>query len=371
VRTGQAASGSAPIDAARNEGGGAPGDERSRSFVTPSRPFDAVLLISFGGPLGPADVRPFLKNVLRGRRIPPDRVEAVAHHYELFGGVSPLTELTFRQAEGLEQRLRERGLSLPVRVGMRNWRPMLRQVLGELGSEGVRRVIGFPTAAHRSYSSCGQYKQNVLQAREALRGAGAPDVQVTYVGDWHDHPQFIAAAAERVAQARTGLPEGLRERARLVFTAHSIPLDSAASHPYVDQLRTSSRLVAERVGATDWTLVFQSRSGRPEDPWLEPDVNDYLRMERAKGLEAAILCPIGFICDHIEVLYDLDVEASATAREIGLTVTRAQSVNDHPLFLDAMADVVIETSRRYQRGIPLPLVSATHPNAQELPPPVE
>jgi protoporphyrin/coproporphyrin ferrochelatase len=339
--------------------------------VTSSRPFDAVLVISFGGPLGPADIRPFLKNVLRGRRIPPDRIETVAHHYELFGGVSPLTDLTFRQAHGLEARLRDRGVLLPVRVGMRNWRPMLRQVLGELGGEGVRRVIGFPTAAHRSYSSCGQYKQNVLQAREALRAAGAPDVTVTYVGDWHDHPQFIAAAADRVERARQSLPAALAERARLVFTAHSIPVDAAASHPYVDQLRTSSRLVAERAGASDWTLVFQSRSGRPEDPWLEPDVNDYLRAERAKGLEAAVLCPIGFICDHIEVLYDLDVEAAATAREIGLPVTRAESVNDHPLFLDAMADVVLETYRRYERGIPLPLVSATQPNAQELPPPSE
>jgi protoporphyrin/coproporphyrin ferrochelatase len=339
--------------------------------VKPSRPFDAVLLISFGGPLGPGDIRPFLKNVLRGRNVPTDRIEVVAHHYELFEGVSPITELTFRQARGLEARLRDRGVSLPVRVGMRNWRPMLQDTLRELGAQGVRRVIGFPTAAHRSYSSCGQYRQNVLQAREALRASGEPDVQVTYVGDWHDHPGFIAAAADRVEHARLALPEALRESARLVFTAHSLPLDAAASHPYIDQLRVSARLVAQRVGAADWTLVYQSRSGRPEDPWLEPDVNDYLRGEKGKGLEAAILCPIGFICDHIEVLYDLDVEAAATAREIGLTMTRAESVNDHPLFLDAMADVVLETYRRYEQGIPLPVVSATYLNAQELPPPVE
>jgi protoporphyrin/coproporphyrin ferrochelatase len=349
----------------------APPPRKDFRLVTPSRPFDAVLLISFGGPLGPADIRPFLKNVLRGRRVPPDRVETVAHHYELFGGVSPLTDLTFRQAHGLEDRLRDLGVPLPVRVGMRNWRPTLRQVLGELGAEGVRRVIGFPTAAHRSYSSCGQYKQNVLQAREALRAEGAPDVQVTYVGDWHDHPHFIAAAADRVAQAREALPPAVQDGARLVFTAHSLPVDAAANHPYVEQLRASARLVARRVDAPDWTLVYQSRSGRPDDPWLEPDINDYLRAERAKGLAAAILCPIGFICDHIEVLYDLDVEAAATAREIGLPLTRAQSVNDHPLFLDAMADVVMETYRRYERGIPLPLVSGTQPNAQELPPPVE
>jgi len=334
-----------------------------------TRPFDAVLLVSFGGPEGPADIRPFLQNVLRGRRIPPARIEEVAHHYELFGGISPLIEFTRRQAIGLEERLRAAGFDVPVFIGMRNWHPFIVDTLREMGHQGVRRALAVPTAAHRTYSSCGQYKQNVLQAREELRVERAPDVQVTYVGDWFDHPGFIAANAEHVREAFDRLPAPLRSKARLVFTAHSIPLSAAETSPYEAQLRESARLVAGAVGIDDWALVFQSRSGRPEDPWLEPDVNDYLRIERARGLQAAVLCPIGFICDHVEVLYDLDIEARQTANEIGLALVRAESVNDDPHFVDALADVVRATWARYARGIPLPLVSAHAPNALELPPP--
>jgi len=332
------------------------------------RPFDAVLVISFGGPLGPADIRPFLRNVLRGRRVPPDRVEAVVHHYELFGGVSPITDLTFRQARGLEDRLAERGLPLPVHVGMRNWHPFLDETLRALGAAGHRRVIGFPTAAHRCYSSCGQYKQNVQQAREVLHAEGAADIEVTYVGDWFDHPRYVEAVAARVAEAAATLPPDARAGARLVFTAHSIPTLTDEWRRYEEQLRTSARLAADRLGWDDWTLVYQSRSGRPEDPWLEPDINDYLRSAHAEGLRTAVVCPIGFISDHIEVLFDLDVEAAQTAAGLGLTLVRAASVNDHPLFLDAMADIVETTWRRYAGGRPLALVNAVHPNAREAPP---
>jgi ferrochelatase len=332
------------------------------------RPFDAVLVISFGGPLGPADIRPFLRNVLRGRHVPADRVEAVVHHYELFEGVSPITDLTFRQARGLEARLAGRGLPLPVHVGMRNWHPFLDDTLRALGAAGCRRVIGFPTAAHRCYSSCGQYKQNVLQAREALRAEGAPDIEVTYVGDWFDHPRYVAALAARVTEAAASLPPAARDRARLVFTAHSIPLRGDESQRYDAQLRTSARLAASELGWNDWTLVYQSRSGRPDDPWLEPDINDYLREARASGLDAVIVCPVGFISDHIEVLFDLDIEAAQTARDLGLTMVRAASVNDHPLFIEAMTDIVEATWTRYATGRPLPLVDAGHPNAREQPP---
>lgn len=335
----------------------------------PTRPFDAVLLVSFGGPERPADIRPFLQNVLRGRRIPPARLEEVAHHYELFGGVSPLTEFTRRQAAGLEARLRARGLEVPVHIGMRNWHPFLVDTLREMGRRGIRRALAFPTAAHRTYSSCGQYKQNVLQAREELKAEGAPDVSVAYVGDWFTHPGFIAANADHVREAFARLPAGRRAAARLVFTAHSIPHAAASVSPYEAQIRESARLVAESVGVADWALVFQSRSGRPEDPWLEPDVNDYLREARARGLEAVVLCPIGFICDHVEVLYDLDVEARQTADAIGLTLERAESVNDDAHFVDMMADVVAQTMARYEGGRPLTIVSAAAPNATELPPP--
>jgi ferrochelatase len=318
--------------------------------------FDAVLLISFGGPQGPDDIRPFLANVLRGRRIPPERVEEVAHHYELFGGVSPLTEYTNRQADGLRQRLADGGTPLPVYVGMRNWKPYLADTLAEMSRAGVKRAIGFILAAQSSYSSCEQYRENVLDAREALRQQGLADVEITYVGGWHTHEDFIETNAEHVRAARRRLPADLQDRARVIFTAHSIPVEMASRSKYAEQLLDSARAVARRADVSDWVLVYQSRSGRPQDPWLEPDICDYLRASRDEGLEAAVLCPIGFLCDHVEVLYDLDREAAQVARAIGLTLTRAESVNDNPRFIDMMTDVVRRTMQRYATGRPLPLL---------------
>jgi protoporphyrin/coproporphyrin ferrochelatase len=319
--------------------------------------FDSVLLISFGGPNGPDDVRPFLANVLRGRRVSLERVEEVAHHYELFGGVSPITELTNRQAEGLRQRLAGTRHPLPVYVGMRNWHPLLADTLVRMYDEGMRHAVGFIAAAHHSYSSCQQYRENVAAARLALREARGGDIQVTYVGSWFDHPKFIEANAERVRTAANRLPQDARAAARLVFTAHSVPTRMAESCRYEAQLKASARLVAEKAGFADWALVYQSRSGRPDDPWLEPDVCDYLTAERANGLSAAVLSPIGFVCDHIEVLYDLDREAAGVCREIGLPLARAETVNDDPRFLDMMADVVTQTIDRYRTARPLPLIT--------------
>lgn len=316
-------------------------------------PFDAVLLVAFGGPQGPDDVRPFLANVLRGRRVPPERVEEVAHHYGIFGGVSPLTDLTMRQAGALERRLRDRGLALPVHVGMRNWHPFLDDVLADLSGRGVRRAIGLLAAAQRSYSGCAQYKENVRDARATLRARGLADVEVVYVNDWHEHPGFIAANADHVREAIARLPGDLQDPARLVFTAHSIPVSMAARYPYERNLEASARLVAHAVGRQDWALVYQSRSGRPDDPWLEPDVVAYLRAEHAKGLRAAVLCPIGFLCDHIEVLYDLDVEAAGACRQLGLPMTRASAVNVHPRFIDALADAAFDVWERYRGGRPV------------------
>ncbi|MEQ1575820.1 MAG: ferrochelatase [Vicinamibacterales bacterium] len=318
--------------------------------------FDSVLIISFGGPQGLADVRPFLANVLRGRRVSPERVEEVVHHYEMFGGVSPITELTRRQAEGLRVRLAEAGHPLPVYVGMRNWHPFLADTLLEMYDAGARRAIGFIAASHHSYSSCQQYRENVDAARGELRAARGGDLPVTYVQSWFDHPGFIDAAADHVADAIRTLPADLRQAARIVFTAHSIPLRMAEASQYRAQLETSARAVALQAGL-DWALAYQSRSGRPGDPWLEPDVRDYLRRERTAGLAAAVLCPIGFVCDHIEVLHDLDHEAGQVCRDIGLPMARAAAVNDDPRFLDMMADVVLKTIERYA-GRPLPIVSA-------------
>jgi ferrochelatase len=311
--------------------------------------FDSVLLISFGGPQGPDDIRPFLANVLRGRRVLPERVDEVAGHYELFGGVSPITALTRRQATGLSDRLAAAGHPLPVYVGMRNWHPFLADTLHQMYADGKRQAIGFIAAAQHSYSSCQQYRDNVLSARAELRSRDGGDIDVTYVGSWFDHPLFIAANAQHVREALARLPDAVRGRARLICTAHSIPASMAARSRYREQLLASAQQVAAASGMTDWALVFQSRSGRPEDPWLEPDICDYLRQEHA-GLAAAVICPIGFVCDHVEVLYDLDREAAGVCRTLGLPMERAEAVNDDPLFLDMMADVVLRTIERYRAG---------------------
>lgn len=319
--------------------------------------FDAVLIVSFGGPQGMDDIRPFLANVLRGRRIPPERVEEVAVHYEHFGGVSPLTTLTLRQADGLRPRLAAAGLPLPVYVGMRNWHPYIADTLREMSDAGVVHAIAFIAAAQHSYSSCQQYKENIDEARAALRAAGRPDVEITYVESWFDHDLFVETNATHVQEAIAKLPETLRGHARLVFTAHSIPTPMAKASRYEQQLFEGARKVAERVGARDWALVYQSRSGRPQDPWLEPDICDYLRAEGDAGLRAVVLCPIGFICDHIEVLWDLDHDAANVCRELGITMVRAESANDDPRFIDMMADVVLKTARRYEHARPLPIAA--------------
>ena len=235
-----------------------------------------------------------------------------------------------------------------------------------MAQDGVRRAIGVLAAAHRSYSSCTQYKQNVLQAREAVAGRRARPVDVTYVGDWHLHDGFLTAVADQVVVARDTLPPDRAGQARLVFTAHSVPtLDGGRRDPTGCSCGTRPRKWHGGWASTDWDLVFQSRSGRPEDPWLEPDVNDYLRDEHAKGgLQAVILSPIGFVCDHIEVLYDLDHEARETCDALGLPMARASAVNAHPAFVGALADMVVRTWETYKRGRPLTLVHPEHPECE-------
>jgi len=326
-------------------------------------PFDAVLLIAFGGPQHRDHIRPFLANVLRGRRVSAERVEEVVHHYEIFDGISPITELTLAQAERLRLALQKRDMPLPVYVGMRNWDPYLRDTLTQMSRDGVRRAIGVIAAAHRSYSGCTQYRENVADARAELKAAGVPDVTVTYINDWHVSPGFIDANADHVLTALESLPSDVRQQAELVFTAHSIPAAMAARYPYERQLEEScvgvAAAVAARVsggGSPRWTLVYQSRSGRPEDPWLGPDICDYLRGAAVSGTRGVVLCPIGFVCDHVEVLYDLDVEAASVARELGLRISRASAANAHPAFINALAERVVECVDRYRGGRPLPIV---------------
>jgi ferrochelatase len=253
---------------------------------------------------------------------------------------------------------------------MRNWHPFLADTLKTMSHAGVRRAIGFIAAPHRSYSSCWQYRLNVDEARRELTPSGLPDIELVYVGDWHTHDGFVSANAERIRRAVASLPAEVSSTARLIFTAHSIPLPMAEAYPYRQQLEESARLIAERLGRSDWTVVYQSRSGRPADPWLGPDIGDYLREVRAEGLTAAVISPIGFLCDHVEVLYDLDHEAAAIAAGIGLHLVRAATVNDHPAFLDLMADEVRKTWQRYASGRPLPLVSHDPGGRVEPAPPV-
>jgi ferrochelatase len=318
-------------------------------------PFDAVLFVAFGGPQGPADVRPFLDNVLRGRRVSPERIEEVVHHYDRFGGVSPLTELTMKQAAALEAALQARRIALPVHVGMRNWHPYLADTMERMADAGVRRAIGVLAAAQRSYSGCLQYKENVRDARAAVARGGRRPIDVVYVADWHEHPGFIGANADHIRRAAAQLPQPVRDGAMLIFTAHSIPAPMAARYPYEANLLASAKRIALAAGRADWRLVYQSRSGRPQDPWLEPDICEFLR---DASIKSAILCPVGFLCDHVEVLYDLDIEAAAVCRERGIQMVRAGAVNVNPLFIDALADAVVETYQRYERSTPLALVPA-------------
>lgn len=320
-------------------------------------PFDAVLIIAFGGPNGPDDVRPFLEHVVHGKRVPPARLDEIARHYALFGGISPLTEITQRQADQLRCRLAELRIDLPVYIGMRHWHPFLTATLTEMARANVSRAIALIAAPHKSEISCGQYKTCARQARIALNEQGLGDIEITFVDSWHDHDGFITANANQIRKAFDQLDPSMRDRARIVFTAHSIPEHIAKKSHYVEQIATTAKLVAAKLDCCDWTVVYQSRSGRPTDAWLEPDVCDYLRTERANGLEAVVLAPIGFVSEHIELLYDLDCEAANVSRQLGLTMARAKTVNDDPVFIDMMADVVRQTWERYRHFPPLPIVS--------------
>ena len=298
---------------------------------------DAVLLIAFGGPTRAEEIRPFLANVVRGRPVPPERVEEVVRHYEAIGGRSPLNELTSRQARKLEAALAATGPALPVYVGMRNWEPYLADTLARMAGDGVRQAVGVILSPHAIEASRERYAEQVEAARAAL-GARAPAVH--YLGAWHTHPLFVTAVADATTAALVTLPAARRAAAPLVFTAHSVPVAMAARAPYVAEITASAAAVARRLGRDRWQIAYQSRSGSPREPWLEPDVNDALRALAADGARDAVVVPVGFVCDHVEVLYDLDVEAHATADGLGLGFARASTVNDHPLFIRMLAEVV-------------------------------
>jgi ferrochelatase len=295
---------------------------------------DSVLMVGFGGPTRADEVRPFLDNVLRGRPVPPERYEAVVHHYQLLGGRSPYNELTMRQADALRAELARKNIDVPVAVGMRNWNPYVADSLRALAEHGARRVLAFILAPHRSEASWERYQQTV---RDAQAAAGGSAVEVVYPEPWHDHPLFIMAVASRTREALGRLDAIERSRALLIFTAHSIPVAMADAGRYVEQLTQSARMVADELGARAWRFAYQSRSGSPRDQWLEPDINETIRNLAS---DVAVVVPLGFLCDHVEVLYDLDIEAAQIAREMGIRIERAPTVGDHPLFIEMMASIV-------------------------------
>ncbi|MDX2170373.1 MAG: ferrochelatase [Deltaproteobacteria bacterium] len=303
---------------------------------------DAVLLISFGGPERMQDVRPFLANVLKGRNVPAERVDAVVHHYELIGGRSPLNELTRRQAAALQAELAGSAQPLPVYVGMRNWHPYLADTLAAMRDAGHRRAVGVILAAQQSDASWGRYQRDVAEARDRL-GRGAPAVD--FAPNWHAHPLFIDAVADRTRAALAALPPARRSGVQLVFTAHSIPVALAAASPYESQLAVGAALIAEQLGLAQYRLAYQSRSGSPREPWLEPDIGAVVREEAARGTRELVVVPLGFVCDHVEVLYDLDIEARQIADEVGIGFHRVAAVNDHPSFIRMLAAVVAVTRR--------------------------
>lgn len=306
-----------------------------------STDYDALLFVTFGGPEGPDDVLPFLENVLRGRNVPRERMLEVAEHYHQFGGVSPINQQTRELIAAVEPELRRHGIDLPIYQGNRNWHPLLTDTVADMARDGVKRALAFIISAYSSYSGCRQYRENIEAARQSA-GASAPAVDKLRA--FYNHPDFIAATVDRVRAAWEQVPEERRSRARIAFTAHSIPESMARSCDYERQLTETCRLVSEGIGveAERWRLVYQSRSGRPQDPWLEPDIVDHLRELHRQGVEDVVVAPIGFLSDHMEVLYDLDDEAARACADMGLNMIRAGTVGTHPRFVQMIRKLVQE-----------------------------
>ena len=302
--------------------------------------YDALLLVSFGGPEKREDVIPFLENVLRGRDVPRQRMLEVAEHYYRFDGKSPINGQNRALLSALQREFSDHGLDLPLYWGNRNWHPMLTDTLQQMAGDGIRRALAFATSAYSSYSGCRQYLDNIAAARDQV-GRQAPEVHKLRV--FFNHPGFIGPMAENVRAARRQLPEADRDTAELVYTAHSIPVSMARSSRYVEQLQEAATLVSSEAGPNRWALVFQSRSGPASQPWLEPDICDYLRDLFSSGRAGSVVVvPIGFISDHLEVVYDLDTEVRSVANELGLKMVRAATVGVHPEFVSMIRELVLE-----------------------------
>jgi ferrochelatase len=301
--------------------------------------YDAVLVVSFGGPEGMDEVQPFLDNVLRGRNLPPERVRQVAAHYEHFGGKSPINAQCRALIAALREELDRHGPRLPVYWGNRNWHPMLADALRRMAADGVRSALAFVTSAYGSWSGCRQYLDDIARARAEV-GEEAP--RVDKLRAFYNHPGFVEPLVEAVSAAIERVPQARRAAAKLVFTAHSIPKAMALACDYEEELRETASLVAFPLGRTEWSLVYQSRSGLPSQPWLEPDIVDHLRALASSGVRDVVVAPIGFISDHMEVVYDLDLDARSRAIELGLNMVRAATVGTHPRFVRMVRELVEE-----------------------------
>ncbi|MFG2333437.1 ferrochelatase [Streptomyces sp. NPDC048604] len=328
-------------------------------------PYDALLLLSFGGPEGPDDVVPFLENVTRGRGIPTERLKEVGQHYFLFGGVSPINGQNRALLDALREDFAQAGLDLPVYWGNRNWAPYLTDTLREMVTDGRRHIAVLTTSAYASYSGCRQYRENLADALSTLEAEGLPLPRVDKLRHYFNHPGFVGPMTDGVLASLAELDESVRAGAHLAFTTHSIP-DSAAdsSGPleahgeggaYVEEHLDVARVIVEAVReatgvAHPWKLVYQSRSGAPHIPWLEPDICDHLEELHGAGAPAAVMVPIGFVSDHMEVLYDLDTEAMAKAAELGLPVRRSATVGDDPRFAAVVRELVLERAAA-ERGL--------------------
>jgi protoporphyrin/coproporphyrin ferrochelatase len=306
-----------------------------------SNPYDAILIVGFGGPDCREDVLPFLENVTRGRNIPRERLLEVAEHYYHFGGVSPINSQIRELIAALQPELACHGISLPIFWGNRNWHPMLADTLAAMAAQGVKQALAVVQAAYSSYSSCRQYREDIARAQAGV-GPVAPKIDKVRV--FYNHPDFVIANAARVREAIDQIPLDLRSEVHLAFTAHSIPVSMARNCKYQQQLEESCRWVAEDIGVTPdrWALVYQSRSGRPGDPWLEPDILEHLKGLRQRGTNSVVVHPVGFLSDHMEVLYDLDEEARLLCDEIGLNMVRSRTVGTHPRFVSMLRELIAE-----------------------------
>lgn len=330
----------------------APSPPSSADDIGADERYDAVLLVSFGGPEGPDDVVPFLENVTAGRGIPRERLAVVGAHYAHFDGISPINEQNRRIRAALAARLADTGTPMPVYWGNRNWDPYLVEAIGEMRDDGVRRALAVVTSAYSSYSGCRQYRENIEAARLEV-GPSAP--QIDKIRVFHDHPGFVEPFRDGVAAAL----DELGERPALVFTAHSIPQSMAETSDYEAQLRVTAALVAQAAPELSWELVWQSRSGPPQVPWLEPDINDHLRALAADGATDAVVVPIGFVSDHIEVAWDLDHEARMTATELGLGFRLVEAPGTEPD--DRFVDMLVSLVRERTHGETAVVLGTTGP----------